>query len=95
MKKQLQNHHIIMIFRPGFRSSSVAPRCTLQISRGDSFGIQCCYKPSPKSILIAYSGNTSHKVEPQRITYSMRKNQIILAESIYVGNIIDKTGRTV
>ncbi|NIA19673.1 MAG: hypothetical protein GWP07_04485, partial [Xanthomonadaceae bacterium] len=43
-------------------TSCAAPRCSPRISRGDSVGVQCRYKPSP-NILIKYSDNTSQKVE--------------------------------
>jgi len=51
-----------MAFAHSRCTSCAAPSYTPQISRGDLFGIQCRYKPSP-NILIAYSGNTSRKVE--------------------------------
>jgi len=54
-----------MAFAHSRCTSCAAPRCTPRISRGNSFGIQCRYKPSP-NILIAYSGNTSQKVESGR-----------------------------
>jgi len=62
--KTAEINHIIRIFRHGFRSFSRHIVCSSEVfaanhRRGDSFGVQCRYKPSP-NILITY---TTQKVE--------------------------------
>jgi hypothetical protein len=56
-----------MMFRHGFRSFSLHIVCSSEVfatnhRRGDLFGDQCRYKPSP-NIPVIYDGNTSQKVE--------------------------------
>ena len=62
-----------MAFAHSRYTSCAAPRCTPQIGRGDLFGVQCRYKPSP-NILIAYSGNTSQKVEIMSFVFMLCSN---------------------
>ncbi|NIA19967.1 MAG: hypothetical protein GWP07_06025 [Xanthomonadaceae bacterium] len=54
-----------MAFAHSRCTSCAAPRRSLRISRGDSFGAQCRYKPSP-NISIVYAGHTSQKIEKKR-----------------------------
>ena len=51
-----------MAFAHSRCTSCAAPRCTPQINRGDSFGVQCRYKPN-QNTLIVYFGNSSQKVD--------------------------------
>jgi len=47
-----------MAFAHSRYTSCAAPRCTPQIGRGDLFGVQCRYKPSPNilySVFMFYS----------------------------------------
>jgi hypothetical protein len=61
----------LMMFRHGSRSFSLHIVCSSEVfaanhHRGDLFGAQCRYEPSP-NILIMYLGNTSQKVELEKM----------------------------
>jgi len=67
MKKQLAKISLQRLFRHGSRSFSLHIVCSSEVPaanhhRGDSFGGQCRYEPSP-NILMTYPDKTSQKVE--------------------------------